>query len=196
MKSKTKKRVLVIVAHPDDETIWMGGTLLIHRKDWQTTIVSLCREDDKDRAPRFQKACKLYKAKCFMSDLEDEDLENEKVDDAVERIEQFVDDKFDFIFTHGKNGEYGHKRHKDVHKAVTKMLKEKKFNAKKVFFFSYAQKAGACAPDKNADKFINLDKLIFERKKYLVKDIYNFKEESFEFKSSRNIESFKVKKII
>jgi len=187
----------VIVAHPDDETIWMGGTLLMHQKDWQTTIISLCRRDDKDRAPRFRKACKIYKAKCFISDLEDEELKDEKVEDVAERIKQFTDDKigknFDFIFTHGKNGEYGHKRHIDVHNAVIKMLRERKLKCKKLFFFSYNEKTDACEPDKNADKFIYLKGLIFKRKKYLIKDIYGFKEESFEHKCSHNVESFKVK---
>ena len=41
------KKANVIVAHPDDETIWMGGKI-IHEKDFQWTILSLCRKDDLD----------------------------------------------------------------------------------------------------------------------------------------------------
>ena len=65
-----KKRVLVVVAHPDDETIWMGGTLLKNLNNWNLTILSLCRKYDKDRAPKFKKVCKILKAKCFMLNLE------------------------------------------------------------------------------------------------------------------------------
>lgn len=190
-----KKKVLVIVAHPDDETIWMGGTLLMHRGDWKTTIISLCRRDDEDRAPRFHKACKLYGARCFMSDLEDEELEDERVEDAITRISKFVDDKFDFIFTHGKNGEYGHKRHIDVNKAVVKMLRERKLRCKCLFLFSYALRARDCAPRAISDKFINLDALTFMKKKNMIADIYGFKENSFEEKCCKNKEAFDVREI-
>ena len=40
-----EKEALVIVAHPDDETIWMGGTIL-KNKNWKWTILSLCRASD------------------------------------------------------------------------------------------------------------------------------------------------------
>ena len=59
---KKKKEALCIVAHPDDETIWVGGTIL-KNKDFNWTILSLCRKNDLGRAPKFRKVCKFYKAK-------------------------------------------------------------------------------------------------------------------------------------
>ena len=66
---------LVIVAHPDDETIWMGGTIL-QNPSWNWTIASLCRKNDLDRMPKFLKVCKHYNANSIISDLDDEKLNN------------------------------------------------------------------------------------------------------------------------
>jgi LmbE family N-acetylglucosaminyl deacetylase len=52
-----KKTVAIIVAHPDDETLWADGTILEH-PEWQCYIVSLCRKGDPDRAPKFVKTLK------------------------------------------------------------------------------------------------------------------------------------------
>jgi LmbE family N-acetylglucosaminyl deacetylase len=51
LKSKT---VAVIVAHPDDETLWAGGTILSH-PTWNCFIISLCSGSDPDRNPGFLK---------------------------------------------------------------------------------------------------------------------------------------------
>lgn len=190
-----KKKVLVVVAHPDDETIWMGGTLLTNKDKWDTTIISLCRRDDRDRAPKFKKVCEILNAKSYISDLEDKKLNELPLEEITKKIEQLAPRKnYDYIFTHGKNGEYGHIRHKEVHNGVDKMLKEKKLSCKKIFFFSYIKKDEICCANKNSDKFIILNDIQLTKKKYLIQNVYGFDRGSFEEKSSEDLETFKLQK--
>ena len=190
-----KKKVLVIVAHPDDETIWMGGTLLKNKNKWDTTIICLCRKNDKDRAPKFKKVCKILKAKSHISDLEDERPNKLSQKEIINKIKKFKPNKnYDYIFTHGTNGEYGHIRHKEVHNSVDKMIKNKQLFCNKLFFFSYTMKDEICRADKNADKFIKLNDDFLTEKKYLIRNVYGFDRGSFEEKSSRKIEAFKLNK--
>ncbi|MBU3923817.1 MAG: PIG-L family deacetylase [Nanoarchaeota archaeon] len=188
-----KKEVLVIVAHPDDETIWMGGTLLMNKNKWNTKIISLCRRDDEDRAPKFRKVCKILNAECHISDLEDEKLNELPVEEIINRIKKFnLHKNYDYIFTHGKNGEYGHIRHKEINKAVKQMLNNKELTCEKLFFFSYVRRNKFCHADKNPDKFIRLKDNLLTEKKYLIHNVYGFDTGSFEEKSARGFETFKL----
>jgi hypothetical protein len=60
----------VIVAHPDDETLWAGGTILTHPNDnW--FIAAMCRKSDPDRSQKFLHALHNYGAAGAMGDLDD-----------------------------------------------------------------------------------------------------------------------------
>jgi LmbE family N-acetylglucosaminyl deacetylase len=194
-----KKEILIIVAHPDDETIWMGGTLL--RSNMKKTIICLCRKNDKDRAPKFRKACKILNAEGHISNLDDFEKGYYKklsTQDIINRILEITKNKkYDYLFTHNKNGEYGHIRHKEIHNAVVEMLNKKLLLAKKVFFFSYSPRKnnfqGYAIYNSNADKLIKLNSNQLVMKKNIIKNIYGYQEGGFEEKSSGEIEAFDKK---
>jgi len=197
-----RKKVLVIVAHPDDEIIWMGGTLIRYslKNIWDLTIISLCRKNDIDREPRFRKVCEVLNAEGFISDLEDEKLNKINKKEIIFRIKEFIKNmEYDYVFTHGSNGEYGHIRHKDVHNAVSYMVNKKIISCKKFFNFSYKKIKSRsfnfceCYVKKNADKFINLNEIEFLKKKEIIQNIYGFKKGSFEERNCREIEAFDEK---
>ena len=187
-------RALIVVAHPDDETIWAGGVLLRH-KNISWTIFSLCRKDDEDRMPKFLLAAKFYRARGIISDLDDEG--NLKIQESVSGIKkrirhELAEKKFDYIFTHGPEGESNHPRHKEVSLAVKEMLRKNELAASQVFYFAYKldKKKGVCLPSASPDFYLKLSSEEFKTKRHIITGLYGFSKLSFENRSCSIIETF------
>lgn len=172
----------------------MGGLILRHREfDWQ--ILALSRIDDPDRAPRFRRAMQTLGARGFMSDLDDSPtLAPLSVDlyEIKSRITSLVTGSFDLIFTHGANGEYTrHPRHEQVHRAVDDMVQSGNLDGDLVSF-DYEDNGGLYTPrpSPSAKRLVELTDDELAQKRHIIRDIYGFGEESFEFNSGSRIEAF------
>lgn len=188
------KRCLVIVAHPDDETLWAGGTILMHpESEW--TVISLCRKSDPDRAPRFYRVMERLHASGVMGDLDDgpeqTPLETRTVKSAI--LDLLPSDSFDVVFTHGLHGEYTrHRRHEETAKAVKALWKGKELYAKEMWMFAYEDGNGQYPPRaiEDADIKINLPDEIWHKKYNIITDVYGFNPNSFEAKTTPKEEAF------
>ncbi len=100
--------------------------------------------------------------------------------------------KFDYIFTHGLNGEYGHLRHKGVSKVVKRLFQRKELVGQRLFLFAYEQdKDSGVSLPAQADFYLALSEKEFRIKREVIKNIYGFNKMSFENGSCSKIETFR-----
>jgi len=189
-----KKSVVLIVAHPDDETLWAGGTILNHTA-WKCFIVCLCRGSDTERAPKFNKTLQVLKSQGIMGDLDDGPEQKPLNEDFVERaiLELLPSTPFDLIITHNPTGEYTkHLRHEEISKAVEMLYDNRKISAKELWTFAYedGNKKYYPRPEKNASISYKLTKHIWQLKYDLITKIYGFDEDSWEAKTTPRTEAF------
>jgi LmbE family N-acetylglucosaminyl deacetylase len=117
---KAKAYRLLVVAHPDDETIFFGGLLQREKSlPWKVICVTDGNADHRgeERAEEFAAATKLLGVKetehWSFPDLFPNRL---PVKEIAERLTTHPTPKE--IYTHGPLGEYGHPHHQDVCLAV------------------------------------------------------------------------------
>jgi len=193
MDSETRK-IAIIVAHPDDETLWAGGTILSNPGK-QYFIASLCRKNDADRAPKFEEALKILGAEGIMGDMDDgpeqSPLSEHKVQKAI--LELLPAKSFDLIITHSIYGEYTkHRRHEEIGKAVINLWHRGKINTKELWAFAYEDGHKTYLPivDEDAPLFYPLPHGVWEKKFDIITKTYGFAANSWEAQTTPKEEAF------
>lgn len=189
-----KKKVALIVAHPDDETLWAGGTILSH-PSWDWFIVSLSRGGESDQAQKFEQALEQLGAKGVMGDLDagvdQKPLNEEEVKQTI--LDLLPEHYFDLIISHHPEGEYSnHIRHDETGKAVILLWHSGKISAAEFWAFAYedGKKSYLPRPIETAEIFKVLTKRIRKKKQHIITEIYGFDLNSIKAKTTPLAESF------
>jgi len=184
-----------IVAHPDDETIWAGGLILMHpRCRW--TVLALCRASDADRAPKFRRALKALGASGDMGDLDDRPdqapLADATVGDVVASMLPGAPD-FGLVVTHAPGGEYTrHRRHEETSRAVAALWRDGALGECRLWMFAYEDDGGRRLPRAVAGAHLirRLPEDVYRAKRAIITDIYGFAPDSFEARTTPETEAF------
>ena len=188
------KEIAVIVAHPDDETLWAGGLILMN-PDCKWTIISLCRAKDADRAPKFFNALKVYGASGAMGNIDDgpeqKPLRKEDIEKSITSL--LPQTNYDLIVTHSPAGEYTrHKRHEETGRAVSSLWEREQITSSQLWLFAYEDdnKTHCSEAIKNADRVIELPETIWLKKYTIITKIYRFLTDGFEALTTPKTEAF------
>ena len=194
MNSTIPKSVAVIVAHPDDETLWAGGTILSN-PSWQCLVVCLSRKSDTDRASKFYDALRVLKSEGTIGDLDDgpeqKPLDEKEVECAI--LDSLPSSQYDLIITHNPTGEYTrHLRHKEVSKAVITLWHTGKISANELWTFAYEDGNKKYYPRsiEKANIYRTLTEQIWLRKYGIITSTYGFEKNSWEAQTTPKAESF------
>ena len=133
---------LMIVAHPDDETIWGGAHLL----EDNYLVVCITCGPNKTRVEELKKALNISNDKYLMLGYPDKtngkkdnwDTSKEGITKDLTKIITYKNWKN--IVTHNEDGEYGHIHHKLSHKIVKSIYEKEKIQGKLYFFGKYYKK--------------------------------------------------------
>ena len=189
-----RQRAAVVVAHPDDETLWCGGYILAHPEfDWR--IVTLCRASDPDRAPKFRRVLEQLGAVGEMADLDDgpdqEPLPIEQLQATIARL--LAGNSYSLILTHGPSGEYTqHHRHEECCHAVVELWQSGHICTDRLWSFAYEDGGRSYLPQvrSDSDRRDVLTENRWLEKHRLITDVYGYGIDSWEARTTPREEGF------
>jgi LmbE family N-acetylglucosaminyl deacetylase len=193
-ESCLRARAAVVVAHPDDETLWCGGYILTH-PEFLWRIVTLCRSSHPDRAPRFQRVVQSLGAEGEMADLDDgpdqTPLPLDQVQETTSRL--LAGNSYDLILTHGAKGEYTrHRRHTECCRSVVELWRSGGILTRRLWLFAYEDGERAYWPRvrDDADRRDTLTDPAWIEKRRLITDLYGFRPDAWETLTTPREEGF------
>ena len=163
IRSVGKHEKVMICAHPDDESLLFYNEL---RTDNSIFVICLSNQMNEVRNAEFYSALKEYGVEGRILNFPDFDYiqtswNKHKLKSAMQLIKKYVSPSV--IYTHNKEGEYGHIHHKLTHNAVMK-----------VFDCNILSYAGVKSVE-------NLDeKISFFEKHYKTQAVYSWHKDIFE----------------
>jgi LmbE family N-acetylglucosaminyl deacetylase len=184
----------IIVAHPDDETLWAGGFVLEHA-EWDWFIGTLCRASDPDRAPKFARVLERLHARGGMLDMEDgpEQRPLPALDVQRQVLGLLPAIHYDMLLTHGPQGEYTwHRRHVEVCQAVVALWRAGQISVDALWLFAYEDGERQYLPRavRNAHVYRPLPQEVWQTKFDLITQVYGFHPESWEARTTPRVEAF------
>ena len=194
LSRSTGTRAAVIVAHPDDEVLWAGGAILL-RPHWSWHVISLCRSDDADRAPRFRCVAAQLGAVSSMGSLDD-GSDQRPLDDATVRqmiVSLLPAVQYDLILTHGPRGEYTrHRRHEETCRAVVGLWADGALSADGIWLFAFEDGSGEYMPRAQPEATIQetFGDNIWLQKYQLITEVYGFAADDWEARATPRSEAF------
>jgi len=189
-----RQRAAVVVAHPDDETLWCGGYILTH-PEFLWRIVTLCRAGDPDRAPRFRRVLRRLGAEGEMADLDDgpdqTPLPLAQVRETAARL--LAGTGYDLILTHGPDGEYTqHRRHAECCRSIVELWRSGNIDTTQLWLFAYEDGNRKYLPRvrESADWRDMLTDDVWSEKRRVITDLYGFGPDSWEARTTPREEGF------
>jgi hypothetical protein len=138
----SKAKNLMIVAHPDDETIWGADHLI--EEDY--LVVCVTCGTNKTRDKEIARALSISDDELIKLGYPDNpggvisDWSDEKEDIINDLKEIILMKNYDKIVTHNPTGEYGHPQHIMLNKFVTQITKEYNLTDELYYFSKYYSK--------------------------------------------------------
>lgn len=138
----SEEKSLMIVAHPDDETIWGGSHLL----EGKYTVLCITNGNNKKRKKEFLEAMKKAKVQGVILNYPDKtkgkrDNWKKCYSKINQSIKQYIDSQnWKQVVSHNPDGEYGHIHHKMVSKMVTKVMERENETQQLIYFGRYVAK--------------------------------------------------------
>ena len=121
----------IIVAHPDDETLFGAGIVIRNPGDWTIHCCTIPASDP-IRAVKFHDACRVLGAEGVVFPHTEP-----SANESISWLDEIDLSQYDHIVTHNAVGEYGHQQHKDVHRYVVR-----KYGKKMITTFGFTPQGG------------------------------------------------------